>query len=105
MPKGRILMSAGGTPGGDEFRDLWFEDPEAVLTEIGNRNKARFVPGTLVFSPGGRTAEADFDTDAPGEAEEPTLLHQLAIDLDAIEARLVVPLELWRFYKRPPDQG
>lgn len=106
MPKGRILFSGTGSPGHDrdKYPDLdWFRDPEGTVAAIAAANNARYVEGSLVFAPGGRVAEALFDTNEPEfddrgfDAGAPTLLHRLAIDLDAIEARLLVPETLWRF--------
>jgi hypothetical protein len=106
MPKGRIVFSGGGSPGHDreKYPDLdWFNDPVGTVVAIAAMNNAKYVEGTLVFAPGGQVAEALFDTNEPAfddrgfDAGAATLLHQLAIDLDAIEARLLVPETLWRF--------
>lgn len=104
MPKGRMIFWAGGSPGHkDPDRYPWFSDPEETVRRIAADNNARYVENSLVFAPGGRIAEALFDTNEPErqdggfEGGAPTLLHQLAIDLDAIEARLLVPEDLWRF--------
>ncbi|HWB57693.1 MAG TPA: hypothetical protein VG479_12220 [Gaiellaceae bacterium] len=106
MPKGRIVFSGGGSPGydGDKYPEVdWFNDPEGTVATIAAANNARYVEGSLVFAPGGRRGEALFDTNEPAfddrgfDAGAATMLHQLAIDLDALEARLLVPVTLWRF--------
>jgi hypothetical protein len=107
MPKGRMVFWASGSPGHDreKYSDFdWFQQPEATLEEIARQNNAEYVPNSLVFAPGGRIAEALFDTFEPTKESGATLLHQLAFDLDAIEARLLVPEGLWRF-KGAPEQS
>jgi hypothetical protein len=100
MPKGRVVFSATGSPGHDKgkYPDLdWPNDPVGVLERIADENNAVYVPESLVFAPGGRRAEALFNTEEPTKESGFTLLHQLAVDLDALEARLLVPELLWRF--------
>ena len=99
MPKGRVVFSATGSPGHDKgkYPDLdWPNDPVGVLERIADENNAVYVPESLVFAraAGGR---ALFNTVEPTKESGFTLLHQLAIDLDALEARLLVPELLWRF--------
>jgi hypothetical protein len=91
VPRGRIRFNARSPddPG-------WFEDPEEAVRRIAARNKATYVEGSLAFSPNGQTAEALFETVEPEETSEATRLHQLAIDLDAFEAKLLISRELWR---------
>jgi hypothetical protein len=100
VPKGRIVFWADGSPGGDdEERELWFSDPEEVLRRIAARNNATYVEDSLAFSPGGRHAEARFNTVEPEPDTPASRLHQLGIEIDALQVELLVGTDRWRYFK------
>jgi hypothetical protein len=74
---------------------LWPSQPEEAVAELAKKNLAEYIPGSLVFSTGGHTALALFRTVEPGDDNNPTRLHQLGIDLDAIDVELFVGPENW----------
>jgi hypothetical protein len=77
--------------------DLWPTDPVGAVTEIAKRHNATYIEGSLVFTPGGRAAEALFETVEPDSDDAPSQLFRLAEDLDAFEFQLFVDPDRWRF--------
>jgi hypothetical protein len=77
--------------------DLWPSDPEGAVREIAERHNATYIEGSLVFGPGGRSAEALFETVEPDSNSPASQLFRLAEDLDAWEFQLFVDPERWRF--------
>jgi hypothetical protein len=92
VPRGKMRFNTSGSPDDPS----WFEDPEGAVRSIAERNNAVYVEGSLAFSPNGRTAEALFETVEPEKESQATRLHQLAVDLDAFEANLLISTELWQ---------
>jgi hypothetical protein len=76
--------------------DLWPDDPEGAIREIADRHDVIYIEGSLVFAPGGKSAEALFQTEEPGEGDRPSQLFRLAEDLDAWEFKLLVDPERWQ---------
>jgi hypothetical protein len=100
VPKGRVVFWADGSPGADEEeQELWFIDPEEVLRRIGERNNAKYVEGSLAFAPGGRHAEARFDTVEPEPDTPASRLHQLGFEIDALQVELLVGTDRWRYFQ------
>jgi hypothetical protein len=77
--------------------EIWRSDPVGAVREIAERNKAKYIEGSLVFAPGGRVAEALFETVEPDVDSEASQLFRLAEDLDALEFHLFVDPDRWRF--------
>lgn len=90
MPRAKVKFNATSPN-----TTLWPGDPEKAMAEIGRQNNATYITGSLVFATGGKTAEALFKTVEPGSTNDPTRLHQLGIDLDAIDVQLFVGPENW----------
>jgi hypothetical protein len=66
------------------------------MRDIAHRHDVSFIEGSLVFAPGGRVAEALFETTEPGGEGPPSQLFNLAEDLDAWEFRLFVDPDRWK---------
>ena len=94
MPRGKATFGANSPDS-----DLWPADPEGAVREIATRHNATYIEGSLVFTPGGRRAEALFETVEPDSDEPASQLHRLAEDLDAFEFQLFVDPDRWRFRK------
>jgi hypothetical protein len=92
VPRGKALFAAGGSPNSD----LWPSQPVEALKEIAARHDVEYIEGSLIFAPGGRVAEALFETFEPGGERSPSQLFRLAEDLDAWEFRLFVDPDRWR---------
>ncbi len=92
MPRGKATFGANSPES-----DLWPADPEGAVREIATRHNATYIEGSLVFTPGGRRAEALFETVEPDSDEPASQLHRLAEDLDASEFRLYVDPDRWKF--------
>ncbi len=54
-----------------------------------------YIEGSLVFAPGGKHAEALFETVEPEEDSSATKLHRLGVDLDASMVCLYIDPDLW----------
>lgn len=100
MPRGKAKFSTGGSPASDQWRD----DPEAALREIAARHNTTYIEGSLVFSPGGKSAEALFETVEPDEDSPASQLFRLAEDLDAWAFHLYVDPDRWRSRQGGPQQ-
>ena len=74
MPRAKAKFSTGSP--NDRFN--WPGDPEEAMRAIAGRTNATYIEGSLVFVPGGRYAEALFETVEPEESSGATRLHQLA---------------------------
>ena len=91
MPRGKIRFSTTNSP---NDRD-WPSDPEQAMRNIADRNQATYIEGSLVFAPGGKHAEALFETVEPEEDSRATKLHRLGVDLDASAVTLFIDPTLW----------
>jgi hypothetical protein len=76
--------------------DLWPDQPEEAMAQLAEQNQAEYIPGSLIFTTSGDKAEALFKTMDPGASDTPSRLHQLGIDLDAVEVCLFVGPENWK---------
>jgi hypothetical protein len=101
MPRGKARFSATTSPDSK----YWPSDPEEALRDIAQRHHVTYIEGSLVFTPGGRAAEALFETFEPGGEDEPSQLFHLAEDLDAEEFRLFVDPSRWKFREEGPEQA
>ena len=79
MPRGKVRFSTTKSPNDPD----WPRKPEQAMSNIAERNQATYVPGSLVFAPGGKYAEALFETVEPEDDSQATKLHRLGVDLDA----------------------
>ena len=100
MPRGKIKFSTSSPHSGQ-----WPGDPEAAMAELARKNNATYVEGSLVFAPGGKFAEALFETVEPEPESTATRLHQLGIDLDAESVSLFIDRERWRQTRGPEEAG
>jgi hypothetical protein len=91
VPRGKALFSATSPN-----NEVWPTDPEEALRLIAESRNATYIKGSLVFAPGGRVAEALFETKEPGHEDGPSDLFALAEDLDAREFRLYVDVDRWK---------
>jgi hypothetical protein len=91
MPRGKIRFSTQNSPNDPE----WPRDPEQAMRNIAQKNNAVYVERSLVFSPGGKHAEALFETVEPEEDSKATRLHRLGVDLDASMVCLYIDPTLW----------
>ena len=92
MPRGKAKF---GTDSPDS--DLWPDNPEEAMRDIAGRHSVTYIEGTLVFSPGGKSAEALFETVEPDDphGRSPSQLFRLAEDLDAWDFKLLVDPVRW----------
>lgn len=94
MPRGKAKFWAGG--GSPKHADWdWREQPEETVAAIAADNGARYIPESLIFTPGGRVGEALFETFEDGGPQGSTNFFKLAEQLDAIEFQLFVDKERW----------
>jgi putative intracellular protease/amidase len=100
VPRGKAKFKAK-TPDSD----LWRSDPVGAVREIAERNNAKYVEGSLIFAPGGRAAEALFETVEPDEDSPASQLFRLAEDLDAWEFHLYVDPERWKYREQGSEQS
>jgi len=91
MPRGKIVFSTTNSPNDPD----WPRKPEQAMSKIAERNQATYVPGSLVFAPGGKYAEALFETVEPEDDSPATKLHRLGVDLDASMVCLYIDPNLW----------
>jgi hypothetical protein len=91
MPRGKVRFSTTNSP---NDRD-WPSDPEQAMRNIAKKNNAVYIDGSLVFTTGGKYAEALFQTVEPEPTSKATKLHQLGIDLDASMVCLYIDPTLW----------
>ena len=91
MPRGKIKFSTTNSP---NDRD-WPSDPEQAMRNIADKNQATYIEGSLVFAPGGKHAEALFETVEPAADSPATKLHRLGVDLDASVVSLYIDPTLW----------
>ena len=91
MPRGKIIFSTTNSP---KDRD-WPGDPEQAMRNIADNNQAVYIEGSLVFAPGGKHAEALFETVEPAADSPATKLHRLGVDLDASMVCLYIDPTLW----------
>jgi len=92
MPRGKLLFRAKSSPRSDD----WPGDPEEAIREIARHNNATYIEGSLVFTPNGDLAEALVETVEPERESGATTLHQLGIDMDAIEVCLFFDTVRWK---------
>jgi hypothetical protein len=94
VPRGKAKFGATSPDS-----DLWPDDPEGAMREIAERHNTVFVEGSLVFAPGGRAAEALFETVEPDDDDgrPASQLFRLAEDLDAYAFNLLVDPSRWKF--------
>ena len=92
MPRGKAKFKAKSPDS-----DIWFSDPEEAVRQIAQRHNTVYIEGSLVFAPGGRSAEALFETVEPDSNSPASQLFRLAEDLDAWEFQLFVDPDRWRF--------
>ena len=92
MPRGKAVFKTTSSPHSDD----WPEEPEEALREIARRNNAKYIDGSLVFVPNGDLAEALFETVEPERDSGATLLHQLGVELDAINVSLFFDKASWK---------
>ena len=97
MPRAKAKFSTGSPNARD-----WPGDPEEAMRVIAGRTNATYVEGSLVFTPGGRFAEALFETVEPEESSPATKLHQLGRHLDAIELTLYFDPQTWQLHQEEP---
>jgi hypothetical protein len=90
MPRGKVRFSTTSPNDRD-----WPSDPEQAMRNIAQKNNAVYVDGSLVFDPGGKHAEALFETVEPEENSNATKLHRLGVDLDASMVCLYIDPTLW----------
>ena len=90
MPRGKAKFSTTSPNDRD-----WPSDPEQAMENIAQRNNARYIKNSLVFATGGAVAEALFSTVEPGGDEDPTMLHRLGEELDAIQFSLYFDVDTW----------
>lgn len=91
MPRGKVVFRAT-SPHSDD----WPDDPEEAMRAIGHHNNATYIEGSLVFAPNGDLAEALFKTVEPERESGATTLHQLGIELDALEVCLYFDTASWK---------
>ncbi len=91
MPRGKVRFSTTNSP---NDRD-WPNDPEQAMRNIAQKNNAVYIEGSLVFTPGGKHAEAQFQTVEPEDDSPATKLHRLGVDLDASVISLYIDPMLW----------
>jgi hypothetical protein len=94
VPRGKAKFGATSPDS-----DFWPGDPEEAMRDLAERHHVTYIEGSLVFAPGGRSAEALFETWEPGneEGRTPSQLFRLAEDLDAFSFQLFVDPSRWRF--------
>jgi hypothetical protein len=100
VPRGKALF-ATGSPNSE----LWPDQPVEAMQEIAGRHNVTYIDGSLIFAPGGRVAEALFETKEPGHKDGPSQLFSLAEDLDAWEFRLFVDPDRWRARREGTQQS
>ena len=91
MPRGKVKFSTTNSP---KDRD-WPNNPEQAMRNIADKNQATYIEGSLVFAPGGKHAEALFQTVEPDPSSNATNLHQLGVDLDASMVCLYIDPTWW----------
>ena len=91
MPRGKVRFSTTNSPNDPD----WPRNPEQAMRNIAERNKAVYIEGSLVFAPGGKHAEALFETVEPEDDSQATKLHRLGVDLDASMVCLYIDPTLW----------
>jgi hypothetical protein len=91
MPRGKVRFSTTNSPNDPD----WPSDPEQAMRNIATKNYAQYVEGSLVFAPGGKHAEALFETVEPEADSKATRLHQLGVDLDAGKVSLYIDPRRW----------
>ncbi len=92
MPRGKAKFGATSPDS-----ELWPSDPVGAVREIAAKHNTTYIEGSLVFAPGGRTAEAMFETVEPDSDSPASQLFRLAEDLDAFQFQLFVDPDRWRF--------
>ena len=90
MPRGKVRFSTTSPNDPD-----WPRKPEQAMKNIALRNNAVYIDDSLVFAPGGKYAEALFETVEPEEDSNATKLHRLGVDLDASVVSLYIDPALW----------
>jgi hypothetical protein len=90
MPRGKVRFSTNSP----DDRD-WPNNPEQAMRNIADKNQATYIEGSLVFAPGGKHAEALFETVEPEDDSPATKLHRLGVDLDASMVCLYIDPNLW----------
>lgn len=90
MPRGKAKFSTTSPNDRD-----WPSNPEQAMRNIAQKNNAVYIEGSLVFAPGGKHAEALFETVEPEEDSSATKLHRLGVDLDASMVCLYIDPDLW----------
>lgn len=100
MPRGKALF-ATGSPNSD----FWPDQPEEAMADIADRHNVTYVKDSLIFTPGGRAAEALFKTEESEEGMPESRLLNLAEDLDAWEFRLFVDPDRWRARRQGTQQS
>ena len=91
MPRGKVKFSTTNSPNDPD----WPRDPEQAMRNIAKKNNAVYIDGSLVFTTGGKYAEALFETVEPEPTSKATRLHQLGVDLDASMVCLYIDPTLW----------
>ena len=91
MPRGKVRFSTTNPP---KDKD-WPRNPEQAMRNIADNNNAVYIDGSLVFTTGGKYAEALFQTVEPEPTSKATKLHQLGVDLDASMVCLYIDPNLW----------
>ena len=100
MPRGKALFGTGSPNS-----ELWPDQPEEAMRDLAGKHNATYIEGSLVFAPGGRVAEALFETKEPEHEDGPSRLLELAEDLDAREFRLLVDPDRWQARRQGTQQG
>src|SRR4029078_654799 len=91
MPRGKARFSTTNPPNDPE----WPRNPELAMRNIAERNQAVYIEGSLTMTPGGKHAEALFETVEPQKDSPATKLHRLGVDLDASVISLYIDPDLW----------
>jgi hypothetical protein len=91
MPRGKARFSTTNPP-----KDpAWPSDPEQAMRNIAEKNQAVYIEKSLQMTPGGKHAEAQFQTVEPDNDSPATKLHRLGVDLDASVISLYIDPTLW----------
>lgn len=100
MPRGKALFATNSPRS-----DFWPDQPEEAMRDLARQHNAKYIEGSLVFAPGGRAAEALFETKEPEHEDGPSRLLELAEDLDAREFRLLVDPDRWQARRQGTQQS
>jgi hypothetical protein len=98
VPRGRIKIDAGGTPPDPG----WKTDPEGTLRRIAEEEGARYIEGSLIWTHGGKYAEALLETVEATPDDPGTNFHALGRRLSTVELCLYIDTET---YLRWRDSG